>query len=101
MRKAAEQNFSWAQYTLGGFYCGYDGVKRDDIEAYKWLSLWIAQKREKIAAEAGAVGDPDAGKRDLEEGRKLIAKISRRMTAEQIAEGKQRVATFVSKNHFQ
>ncbi len=35
----AEQNWSSAQHMLGNMYLSGKGVKKDDILAYKWLSL--------------------------------------------------------------
>src|SRR2546430_586838 len=67
-RKAAEQNFSQAQYTLSANYYNGEMVAKDYVEAYKWALLAAAQ------------GHEDA--------KKLVAWLdNHQMTRDQIAEG--------------
>ncbi|GEM_PF-222583 len=94
-RKAAEQDFSWAHYMLGKIYSEGKDVERNDVEAYWWLSLWLAQNRQKVVQEAG-LDDPKLVEADLESGRQDLERIVHRMTPEQITEGKRRVADFDS-----
>lgn len=42
--QAAEQGFESAQYELGMLYYHGDGVPKDLVESYKWLSLAAAAK---------------------------------------------------------
>ncbi|MDR1828691.1 MAG: SEL1-like repeat protein [Methylobacteriaceae bacterium] len=42
-RKAAEQEYPAAQFSLGVLYCRGEGVARDDAEAEKWLRKAAAQ----------------------------------------------------------
>ena len=67
-RKAAEQNHAFAQYNLGVCYSSGQGVAKDFVEAYKW---WL------LAAAQGA-----------EPARNDMSTLERRMTPEQIADGK-------------
>lgn len=73
-RRAADQGDAQAQYHLGTRYRDGDGLPLDWVEAHKWLSLAAAQ------------GLPDAVRARDE--------LQRRMTREQIAESRRRVAAF-------
>jgi TPR repeat protein len=42
-RRAAEQDYTQAQHNLGAMYGSGQGVKRDYIQAYKWLNLCAAK----------------------------------------------------------
>ena len=42
-RKAAEQGHYWAQFRLGEMYADGDGVPKNHIQAYAWLSIAAAQ----------------------------------------------------------
>lgn len=76
-RQAADQGDALAQFNLGMRYSEGNAVTPDPVEAYKWLSLAAAQ------------GMPDAVKaRD---------QVKRRMTREQIAEGRRRTDAFAAK----
>ena len=75
--KAAEQGHSNAQALLGNLL--RFNVKEDPAEAYKWLSL-----------AAAGTNNFDA-KATLEE-------LAREMTPDQIAEGKQRAAAFLTRH---
>lgn len=48
---AASQNYAPSQYVLGTIYANGDGVERNYIKAYAWLSLAVNQKLE-VAEEA-------------------------------------------------
>jgi TPR repeat protein len=74
-RMAAEQGGGEAQYVLGTLYILGRGVTHDDVEAYTWLSLAAARSRD------------DESDEKYEYARALAAQ---RMTAQQIAEAKQR-----------
>ena len=43
-RKAAEQGYAKAEYSLGGSYCWREGVPLDYVEAYFWLDLAVEGK---------------------------------------------------------
>jgi len=70
-RKAADQGDAPAQFNLGNMYADGRGVVKDDVVAYKWFLL--------------------AGAQAVEEARKGIPIIERRLTQTQRAEG-QRLA---------
>ena len=76
-QRAAEQGDSLSQYNLGVRYTIGQGVTADPVEAFKWLSLAAAQ------------GLPDADKARSE--------LKSKMTGDQVAEGKRRIAAFVVK----
>jgi TPR repeat protein len=42
--KAAEKGYTKAQYNLGLMYYGGNGVPKDFVQAYLWLSLAADQK---------------------------------------------------------
>ncbi|MHA1189955.1 MAG: sel1 repeat family protein, partial [Alphaproteobacteria bacterium] len=42
-RMAALQGHDYAQFDLGRMFAAGTGVAQDNIEAYKWISLAIAQ----------------------------------------------------------
>ena len=73
-RKAAEQNLAPAQYNLNVCYYNGKGVAKDYVEAYEWLLLAARQ------------GDEDA--------KKNITELERKLTPEQIADGKTRARDF-------
>ena len=70
-RKAAEQGFAEAQYSLGVMYAEGRGVQQDFVQAHMWFDL------------AAASGDSSAGKN--------MEIIAAKMTRSQIAEA-QRLA---------
>jgi TPR repeat protein len=74
-RKAAEQNFAPAQYNLNVCYYNGKGVAKDYVEAYEWLLLAARQ------------GDEDA--------KKNITELERKLTPEQLADGKTRARDFM------
>jgi len=43
-RKAADQGYPKAQYSLGIAYCWHEGVPQDYVQAYVWLDIAIAGK---------------------------------------------------------
>jgi len=70
-RKAAEQNYAWAQYYLGFEYGAGNGVKKDRTEAAKWLRMAGENGDEYIQYRIGekfATGD--GVKKDLTEAAK-------------------------------
>ena len=69
-RKAAEQNYAEAQYSLGFCYATGEGVAKDEVEAYKWMRLAAAQ--------------------DSKGAKTVITKLEGKLSQEQIAEGKRR-----------
>lgn len=73
-RKAAEQGDFAAQFKLGYFYAKGEGVAENDVEAYKWFS---------IAVHRGFPPDDEA-----------LTTLEKRMTKEQIAEGKRLAREF-------
>jgi TPR repeat protein len=75
-RKAAEQNYDFAQSVLSSCYFEGNGVVKNYIEAYKWALLAVA------AAEF---------ENSKEEYKRLVTRLERVMSLEQIAEG-QRLA---------
>lgn len=76
-KMAAEQDFVTAQNNLGIMYAQGNGVEKDDIEAYKWLTL--------------------AGKR-LTNAMMFRNTIEQRMTPEQIQEANRRITEYLSIN---
>lgn len=74
-KMAAENNFATAQNNLGIMYAQGNGVEKDDIEAYKWLTL-AGQK----------ITNAIMFRRSIEQ----------RMTPQQIEEANKRVAEFLS-----
>ena len=42
-RRAAEQDYTQAQHNLGAMYGSGQGVKRDYVQAYKWLNICAAK----------------------------------------------------------
>ena len=42
-RRAAEQDYAQAQHNLGAMYGTGQGVKRDYVQAYKWLNICAAK----------------------------------------------------------
>lgn len=76
-RRAANQGDSLAQFNLGVRYNEGNGVTADPVEAYQWLTLAKAQ------------GVADAAM--------VLEGLKRKMSREQIAEGKRRAESFVAK----
>ena len=81
--EAAEQGYARAQNDIG-FMLGFgEGVPpRDDVEAYKWISLAIANYT------------PEKNQDRLEQARKDLATLASRMTPAQIAEAQRRAKAF-------
>ena len=79
---AANQGYARAQNDIG-FMLGFgEGVPpRDDIEAYKWLSLAIT-------------GYTARNQDRLEQARKDLATLAKRMTPAQITEAERRIRAF-------
>ena len=75
-RRAAEQGHAQAQSNLGMMCALGRGMERDCIEAFKWVSLAAAQ------GNKGALKSQNT--------------LLKRMTPEQIAEGRRRAAEFVA-----
>ncbi|MBI3708446.1 MAG: sel1 repeat family protein [Proteobacteria bacterium] len=73
-RKAADQGHAMAQYRLGFRYANGQGLTEDFVEAYRWLTLSVANGAEVTPAMIAA----------------KVRKITRKMTPEQIAEGEKR-----------
>ena len=67
-RKAAEQGLATAQSNLGVMYANGEGVPEDDVAAYMWFNLAAAQ--------------------GVDDARKNRDTVKKRMTREQIAEGR-------------
>lgn len=76
-RQAAEQGDSLAQFNLGVRFFEGNGVTTDPVEAFQWLSL--------------------AGAQDIPDATRILNELKKRMTREQLAEGKRRVEAFVAK----
>jgi len=74
-RHAADQGDKLAQYNLGMRYYEGNGVAPDPVEAYQWLSL--------------------AAVRGVQDAAKARDDLKRKMTREQLAEGRRRADTFV------
>ena len=72
--KAAAQNNADAQYNLGVCYANGQGVTKDYVEAYKWLSFASAQGNENAKAAKSS--------------------LTQQMTPEQIAKGFRLVRDF-------
>jgi uncharacterized protein len=79
---AANQGYARAQNNIG-FMLGFgEGIPPpDDVEAYKWLSLAIA-------------GYTAKNQERLDQARKDLAELARRMTSAQIAEAERRARAF-------
>ena len=75
--KAAEQGDARAQNMLGAMYHDGDGVPKDDVEAYAWLSLSVAQTN----------GDEDM-KEELGKG---LPELKAALTPEQLAAAEKRI----------
>jgi TPR repeat protein len=63
-RKSAELNYGTAAYVLFmAYFCGCDGLKRDDIEATKWLNkskeLADGKTKADILADLAVFSDPN------------------------------------------
>jgi len=76
-RKSAEQNFSAAQSALGACYKNGFGVTKDYVEACKWLNLAAAQGNETARKHRDA--------------------LEKKMSPDQIAEGRKRAREFKPK----
>jgi TPR repeat protein len=76
-RRAAEQGNGHAQFNLGVMYALGDGVTKDNVQAYAWWAI-AATQSERSAA-------------------KNCAALERRMTTEQIEEGKKFADAFKPK----
>ena len=76
-RQAADQGDDLSQFNLGMRYLRGTGVAASPVDAYQWLSLAAAQ------------GVADAGRQ--------IEELKRKMTPEQISEGRRRADAFVPK----
>lgn len=76
-RQAADQGDDLSQFNLGMRYLRGTGVAASPVDAYQWLSLAAAQ------------GVADAGRQ--------IEELKRKMTPEQIIEGRRRADSFVPK----
>ena len=46
-RKAAEQGYARAQFSLGAMYANGRGVPRNDAAAEKWFQRWAKHKKAK------------------------------------------------------
>lgn len=81
--EAAHQGYARAQNDIG-FMLGFgEGIPpRDDVEAYKWLSLAIANYT------------PERNQDRLEQARKDLATLAARMTPAQVAEAQRRAKAF-------
>ena len=78
--KAAEKNYTEAQYSLGCCYEQGQGVPQDVVEAYKFYKLVTEQK--KITTQTMEQNRKAAGEN--------LKQIATRMTAVEIAEGERR-----------
>ena len=76
--KAAEQGVIQAQYNLGGMLATGQGVPKNEVEAYKYLTLAASRSD----AGAGAIPNRAAQARDI---------LAKRMTPAQIAEAEKLV----------
>jgi TPR repeat protein len=81
--EAAHQGYARAQNDIG-FMLGFgEGIPpRDDVEAYKWISLAIAHYT------------PEKNQDRLEQARKDLAALAGRMTPAQVAEAQRRAKAF-------
>ena len=76
--RRAQQGDADAQYNLGVMYDSGDGVPKDDVEAYAWLSLSVTQTN----------GDEDM-KEELEKG---LPELKAALAPEQLAAAEKRIA---------
>lgn len=74
-RRAAEQNHAGAQQNLSTAYNNGEGAAKDFVEAYKWRLLSAGQGNEAA--------------------KNILAKLERKMTQEQIAEGQKLARNFM------
>jgi len=72
--KAADHGYAEAQFNLGAYYANGNGVPRNFIEAYKWVSLAAAQGRENA--------------------KKALSKIESYLTPTEIVEAQKRAGQF-------
>jgi TPR repeat protein len=54
--KAAEQGFTQARHNLGVLYANGRGVKREEIQAYKWFAIAAANGHKKAVRSRDLVG---------------------------------------------
>ncbi len=80
-RKAAEQGDRWAQFNASVMYYKGRGVPQDRVEAAKWWTLAMM--------EGGAYAETI---------RPSVESAERKLTAEEIAEGKRRAATWTQRS---
>lgn len=83
--KAADQGDDRAQYKLGVYYADGNGVPKNDVEAYVWLSIAATQGR---ILDMSPSGSPvyAAEIRDI---------VAQQMSREEIVEGQHEAAAFV------
>jgi len=90
-RKAADQGDYIAQFSLGGRYeHGVGGLKQDYIQAYMWLSLAAAARREAARYDFTIVDNYDSS--IVEYAAKQRDALAAKMTPEQIAGAKRLAA---------
>ena len=65
--KAAEQGNRKAAWQLGHAYAGGTGVAKNNVQAYKWLNLAVAQARGRERQDWVRIRDAVAGKLSLVE----------------------------------
>ncbi|MCX7007514.1 MAG: tetratricopeptide repeat protein [Kiritimatiellaeota bacterium] len=113
IRKSAEQGYAPAQYSLGGAYLSGFGIRRDVTESAKWFRKaaeqghFYAQHCFGLACAAGHGVPQDfaeaykwaclAASSSVRECVQARDELARRMTPEQFADGKKRIAEFVAK----
>jgi len=96
-RKAAEQGYSDAQVELSDIYSDIweKGLKKDLVQAYKWLKVAIDHNETSFEPSWGCV--PKDSRVDMQCMAGRMKKLVGVMTADQIAEGNRLAANFVPK----
>lgn len=90
---AASQNYAPSQYVLGTIYANGDGVTRNPIKAYAWLSLAVNQKlgvaeeAQKKISENMTLTDLDNARREsIDIQKTIIGKIESPIKQEEVEE---------------
>ena len=55
--RSAQQDYDKAQLNLGALYASGKGVRRDYVQAYKWLNVCAAKGDQKCVAQRDLVAD--------------------------------------------
>jgi TPR repeat protein len=108
MRKAAVQGYFLAQLSLGVRYADGNGVPRDLVEGFTWLSLGAQglvvarQRTSQSEMKAEDLKRAQAASRPFEDAAlQLFERLKTELTPEQMAEAQKRIATFAEKTNGQ